>query len=514
MAIETLIAKARAGSEARLRKIKRSAKAEERLRAPQITAKVSETMDPQLIDLGNLLGLPVSAQRLSQQGNLRDLSPLMHGRMQQVCFFLSVTTPFGKRIIRIMVDHVVGEGFKALSEDAEVQTVLDRFWGDAVNNMDENVDAFCEELLKFGELCIPVSVNPVDGFVRMGYIDPQEIAEIEFGLLTTAGASEISIPVAVRLRAKPGEGDGRRLEIIHIDEDPNSPTFGEQKGDCFYFAINKAKAASRGISELFALADWIDVFDQMMFDYADRVRILNSFIWHYVVKGGDAKAVDDMTKKVTKSPPRQGGVQVTNDRVDINAQTPDLKGADMSEAARVVKQYGLGGAGMPSWFFADPGDANRAVAQEMAGPTGKMLTNKQNVMKRVIRAIVDFAVGQALAHGMLGAAADLNWQLQVPDISVQDTAQVVTALVGLANAAALAEDRGWIRGVTGAQAFHSVLEQIGVEVDQDEYDLAQQEKTDRQAQQQNALDPQANLADALKKVDALKKMPPATSITQ
>lgn len=486
----------------------KSAAEVEKLRAEEQAARAAESLGPELFALTAGDSEDAKFRRITSPATIRDLNPVMHQRMQAVCFYLSVTTPFGKRIIRIMVDHVVGEGFKAISEIPEVQDVIDRFWNDPKNNMEENTDALCQELFTFGELCIPVAVNPVDGMVKLGYIDPQEIESIEYAMMETATGQEITTPSAVLLRQRVGEPAGRRLEIIHIDEDPNSPTFGEQKGDCFYFAINKAKAASRGISELFALADWVDVFDQMVFDYADRVRLLNSFVWHYILKGGDPKSVEEMKNKVTKSPPRQGGVQVTNDQVTIEARTPDLKGADMSEAARVVKQYGLGGAGMPSWFFADPGDANRAVAQEMAGPTGKMLTNKQNAMKRVITAIVDFAVGQARVHGVLAPGADLTWKLQVPDISVQDTAEVVAALQAMGTAAALAEDRGWIRGETAARAFQSVLAQMGVEVDQDEYDLAQQQKTDKQAQDINALDPQKNLA------DALKRMTPATDVRQ
>jgi len=486
----------------------RNAAETERLRAEEQAARVKESVAPELFALLAGDGEDAKFRRITSPATLRDLNPVMHQRMQQVCFYLSVTTPFGKRIIRIMVDHIVGEGFKVLAGDPAVQEVAERFWDDSVNNMDENVDALCQEILTFGELCIPVAVNPVDGSVRLGYIDPQEIDSVEFALMQTATGQEITTPSAVLLRQRVGEAQGRRLEIIHVDEDPNSPTFGEQKGDCFYFAINKAKSASRGISELFALADWVDVFDQMVFDYADKVRLLNSFVWHYVLKGGDPQAVEAFKTKVVKSPPRQGGVQVTNEMVTIEPRTPDLKGADMSEAARVVKQYGLGGAGMPSWFFADPGDANRAVAQEMAGPTGKMLTNKQNVVKRVVTAIVDFAIGQARVHGVLGQAIDLTWKLQVPDISVQDTGLVATALQALANSLALAEDRGWVRGETSARAFQSVLTQVGVEVDQDEYDLAQQEKANKQAQDQNALDPQQNLA------DALKALPPATQVMQ
>jgi len=144
----------------------------------------------------------------------------------------------------------------------------------------------------------------------------------------------------------------------------------------------------------------------------------------------------------------------------------------------------------------------------MAGPTGKMLTNKQNVMKRLITAIVEFAIGQAVARGVLNESMNLSWKLQVPDISVQDTGLVATALQSLATSLGIAEDRGWIRGETSARAFQSVLTQVGVEVDQNEYDLAQQEKADKAAQDQNALDPQKNLADALKAAQ------PATQMTQ
>ncbi len=491
--------------------VMREANAAEAERQQEMRARAKEAIAPELFALTAGDSEDPRYRRITSPAVIRDLNPLMQLRMQQVCFYLSVTTPFGKRIVRVMVDYVVGEGFKAVAEDPDVQQLIDKFWTDPANKMDENVESLCQELLVFGELCIPVAVNPVDGFVKLGYIDPQEIEYVEFATMQTQLSEEITVPAAVRLRQRLGESEGRRLKIISRDDDPQSPTFGRLTGDCFYFAINKAKAASRGISELFSLADWIDVFDQMVFDFADRVRLLNSFVWHYVLKGGTEQQVEDLKKKVLKSPPRQGGLQVTNDQVDIEARTPDLKGADMSEAARVVKLYGMGGAGLPAWFFADPVDANRATAEEMAGPTGKMLTNKQNMMKRVVRAIIDFAIDQARQHGVLAEDADGSWTLQVPDLSVKDIASSATALQTITASVAQAEDRGWIRGVTAARAVHTLLTQVGVDVGQDEYDLAQQEKQDREAEQQNALNDQKNLADALKQAAGQK---PPTEMVQ
>ncbi len=479
-----------------------------RLREAEQQKRVAEAISPQLFTLMGADSEDASFRRITSPATLRDLNPLMHERMQAVCFYLAVTTPFGKRIIRVMVDYIVGEGFKAIAEDRAVQEVIERFWKNPVNKMDENIEALAQELLTFGEICLPVAVNPVDGFVRVGYIDPQEVEAVEYALMETGASQEITIPVAVKLKQRIGESEGRRLEIVRTEEDANAAAFGQLRGDCFYFAINKPKAASRGISEIFNLADWIDVFDSMVFDFADRVRILNSYLLQYVVKGGDAKAVKEMEEKVTKSPPRTGSVLTTNDQIEIRPISPDLKGADMSAAAQMVKLYGLGGAGLPAWFFADPVDANRATAQEMQGPTGKMLTNKQNVMKRIVTAIIAFVLDQAVAHGVLPGGTDLTWKLQVPDLSVRDIAQTATSLQTVANAAGMAEDRGWIRAETAARVFHTLLTQVGVEVDADEFEQARQEKQDRQAQDVNALNPQANLA------DALKKLPPATGVTQ
>ncbi len=479
-----------------------------RLQEEQKLASVKEAVAPELFSLLAGDGEDATFRRITAPSTMRDLNPVMHLRMQQVCFYLFMTTPFGKRIIRVMVDYIVGEGFKAIAEDPALQEVIDDFWGDPYNNLDEGLDNYAVELLVFGELCIPVSVNPVDGSVHLSYVDPQEIEIVEFGLMNTGTSQEVSLPAAVRLRKRIGENEGRRLEIIRVDEDVNSATFGELKGDCFYFAINKCKAASRGISEIFSLADWIDVFDNMIFDFADRVRLLNSFVWHYTVKGADDAGVQKIRDKVTKSPPRQGGVEVTNDQIAIEARCPDLRGTDMSMTERVVKNYGLGGSGLPPWFFADAGNTNRATADEMAGPTGKMLTSRQNIFKRVVTTILDYVIEQARAHGVLSGATNLAYELQVPDLRVKDMAAAATALMTVANATGAAEDRGWIRGETAARAFHTVLTQVGVEVDTDEFDKAQAEKTSRDAKQQNDLNPQANLADALKKNGAPSKTIP------
>ncbi|HEU0367572.1 MAG TPA: hypothetical protein VFR42_00070 [Candidatus Acidoferrum sp.] len=445
--------------------------------------KVAEAVQPFLFGLTAADGEDAKFRRITSPNSIRDLNPLMHERMQAVCFYLKSTTPFGKRIVEVITSYVVGEGFKPAATDPDVQEVVTKFWNDQVNNLDQALKDYCDELTTFGELCLPVAVNPVDGAVRLGYIDPLMLDSVEYGSIETAsGQQQIMVPVAVWLKKKQMETVGQRLEIVRVDEDPNSETFGQLKGDCFYFCINKAKGASRGLSELFSLADWIDVFDQMMFDFADRIRFLNAFVWQYTIKGAGEPELEKWNKKVTQNPPRQGSVQVTNENVEIKAQTPSFAGADMTQATRSIKLYGLGGAGLPAWFFADPVDSNKSTADEMTGPTGKKLTDRQNNLKSAIMQVLTFVVQQAIYHGVLPEDIDTTLSLQVPDLMIKDLQKAAQTLAAVVNSVSIMAENGYIQQKTAARASHIVLTQIGIEVDPDEFDKAQAEKNTRDAE--------------------------------
>ncbi|HET7872821.1 MAG TPA: hypothetical protein VFL42_09950, partial [Terriglobales bacterium] len=203
--------------------------------APIVKAK--ETLAPTLF--ANLVAgdaEDATFRRLTSPHTIRDLNPVMQQRMQQVAFFLRATTPFGKRIVEVISDYVVGEGFTPIARDARVQQVVDRFWNDEVNNMRRQLRDWCDELTTFGELSIPAAVNPVDGFVRLGYLDPQMLDAVEYGKLSTGNdvLEMTTFPIALRMRSTPQESESRRLTLIRTDEDPTSTEFGQLSGQCFY----------------------------------------------------------------------------------------------------------------------------------------------------------------------------------------------------------------------------------------------------------------------------------------
>jgi len=463
----------------------------------------AEAVAPQLFTLTTGDGEDPGFRRITSLATLRDLNPLMHDRMLQVCYFLRVTTPFGKRIVEIITSYTVGKGVRVTAKDPRVQDVIDAFWNDEINNLDENLPMWCDELTTFGEMCLPVARNPVDGKIRVGYIDPMNIDTIQFAQMATAdGTASINVPYAVLLRREVGEVLQKPMLLVARIEDPTQDNFGKLAGECFYFTLNKAKSASRGFSELFALADWIDLFDQMIFDFGDKVRFLNSFVWHYTVNGADPKKVDEFKNKLTKDPPKQGGVMVTNEQVKIEAQTPEFHGQDMAAGAGMVKLYGLGGAGLPPTFFGDGVDANRASAVEMNAPVQRKIQDRQNHLARCLSKVLTFVVESATEAGVLPQGIDTSFSIEFPEIATRDLAKGAQTLTGVAVAMQTGVQEGWVTGVTAARAFHTILAEIGVDIEdsQEEYASAQKEKDDRTQSQQQDLYPQDALAKALKKL--------------
>ena len=403
----------------------------------------------------------------------RDLNPPLHTRMQQVAYYLYLVNPLAHRIVEYTKNYVVGDGVGVRATDPAVGHLLELFWRDSVNRLDFMLPESVKELSIFGEQCWLAAVNPVDGRVRLGYLDPAEIEAIEWGELSVGSSASpdsrtpnpdfvVSVPVAVIRRARTGETEPRRLRIVRMDEDPESPTFGRLTGDCFYFAINKARSASRGVSDLFAIGDYLDGYDKMLFGMIDRVGFSNAFIWDVLLKGATEETVQEWLKE--QRPPRPGSVRVHNEQVEWKAVTPDLKSADFNEAARAIKNMNLAGAGFPEHWFAEGGNVNRASALEMGEPTLKTLVERQGFVAFMVREVIEFVIDQAIAAGSLAESVDRHFTVEMPEVSVRDLGKAATALSQVSSAVIALRSASLIDQRTAQQLVAATAVQFGVEM--------------------------------------------------
>jgi len=448
---------------------------------------------------------PIGAYRsLGSTLSPRDLTPAMHARMQQVAYYLYLANPLAHRIVEHTTNYVMGDGVEIKAESTAAQRVLDAFWEDPVHRMETTLPELVKELTIFGEQCWLAAVNPVNGRVRLGFLDPAEIEAVEWGEIQLdigaggvrnsesafrigegevrnsesgiwnsasgmrspdSGGTAVSIPVAVWRRPAAGEpaNGGRRFRIVRVDEDPASPDFGRLAGECFYFAINKARTASRGVSDLFSIGDYLDGYDKMLFGLIDRVGFANAFIWDVLLKGGTEEQIQDWLQE--QRPPRPGSVRAHNEQVEWKAVTPELRAQDFSEAARTIKNMNLAGAGFPEHWFAEGGNVNRATALEMGGPSLRMLLERQGMVAAMLRALLRFVLDQAVAAGTLAETESRRFQVLMPEMSVQDLAKAAQALQQVGATAVELRRAGLIDADTAQRMIASIAVQLNVEMD-------------------------------------------------
>ncbi len=386
----------------------------------------------------------------------RDLTPLTQERMQEICFHLYENNPFAHRILEMSKDFVVGEGAKIVAQNEGVQKVLDEFWEDPVNNWDLKQGQRILELGLWGEQFYPVAVNEINGKVRMGYLDPGLVSRV----LPDKDNSEI-----IRMVKKRGSITSvqQNYKVINPDENVRSETYGYLTGEIFYFAINKVAGGVRGRSDLFCLADWIDGYDQFLFNTLERSHLMNVFLWDIELEGYNQKQIDDWLKDQTL--PKPASMRAHNEKVTWSAVVPELGAHDTSEQAKLFKNFVLGGAGYPPHWFAGGEGLTRATALEMSTPVIKMLTSKQRHFKYMIRYILTYVIHQAIIHKELPKDVDRRFTVAMPKLLEKDIYTLSLGLKFIIEALEKGQEKGWVEKKDSRRIFAYMLSQLGLEVE-------------------------------------------------
>jgi hypothetical protein len=383
----------------------------------------------------------------------RDLNPVTQRRMQQIAFYLFDTNPMGHRIIEIIRDFVIGDGFTFSAEDPKVYAVIDKFWNDPENDLNCVMDENVLELSLFGENCFPVWVNPIDGAVKLGYIDPSWIVKVTKDTKNPRWNDTV-------VWRKPGMRKEREGNIVRIDDNPKSETYGLLMGDLFYFPINKPINATRGRSDLLSLADWLDGHDQFLFARLERAFLLNTFIWDVTAEGLDKEGLEAFVKSIPT--PKPGSIRAHNEKVTWQAISPQLESQDASNEAKLFKGQILGGAGFPSHWFGDGEKTTRATAMEMGLPTLKKLKARQKKVKYQYRNICQFVIDQAILAGTLPKDVDKSFTIITPPIISKDDRSLAQTIGGFVDGLVKARDQKWITDNEAQKSFQLMVSQMGV----------------------------------------------------
>ncbi len=404
----------------------------------------------------------------SLSGGRSGLSHLKHDRMQRLAYELWLTNLMGQRLIEVVTDHVVGEGITWRSDDPGAEATVRAFWRDPVNQMDLRFERLVSELGIFGELLLPIAVSEYEGRVRLGYVSPRLIEEV------VSDPDNCALPIGVVIR---GEEKGfvssrktRRVKTV-LGGDPREylgaaaqkEREGFRDGEAFLFQINKASDATRGTSDLLAAIDWIDIYEKFVFDAAERARIQNSFIYDVTLKGAGPEQIAKWLGENGVAP-RPSSVRVHNEKEEWRAVSPDMKSGDNGAGgvAKMMRGLVLGGMGIPSHWFGQGDDVNRASAESMDQPTIKKMTRRQRTVRNILQAMADKQLEEAHRAGRITEAAlRAGARPVMPEISIKDTEKMSQALLRVSQSLGLATDKGWITNDAAGKLFGQMAGELG-----------------------------------------------------
>lgn len=399
----------------------------------------------------------------------RDLSSLSQDQMQRLAAFLWETNLLANRLIELPLAYLVAEGVKLSCPDEEHQQWLDSFWHDPINKMDLRLPTFVRELALFGEQCWPTYVNEVNGHVRLGYLDPSAIEAV---IMDPGNAAQ---EIGVRT-VKDQAGKFRQFRVVVRGEDDElfarearSLRAGYDSGDAFYFAVNKFAAGRRGRSDLIAQIDWLDGYDEFLFDQMERAADLDAFIWDVKITGATEEDIKKRAADIKR--PGRGSVRVHNDQEEWEAQAPSLNSVDRAESARLFRNHALGGATVPEHFFGGGGDVNRATSAEMGDPFFKVATMRQTTWRHILAELGRYQLWQrALRAGQTPDWGDPAWSVTVtfPEMVTKDVTKIAAALQSCVTACAAALGERLITRATALKIIATAARRLDVDIDPDD----------------------------------------------
>lgn len=414
----------------------------------------------------------------------RDLPPHKHEQMLHLVWQLYSSKPLAKRGLDMMRDFVIGEGMTVVAEDKRVQALVNAHWHNHVNAWPKRLEDRTLELGMNGEVLEVSFVDDRTGEVRWCNIDPLLIKEVERDPTNPDRAAwvhlkkPIEAPGVGSVSTRPtkivtdADGTSRvvfdttrhKLRVIHVDERAWSPTRGKLVGDCTFTTINKIAGATRGLSDLAPVIDWVPLHEQFLHSMHDAAAAKVAYVWDIEVENATPELLEDVKKQGLADEPESGATRLHGDNVTIKAEAPDLGTADLEAHAGVLKRHIAVGLGIPEhWLSESPPAGDGAV--EAGAPTTKRLRARQGVMRGFAITHVSFALDQAVIAGVLHEDVDRTVKVSTPPVWPIDTQRVAAAMQTTGQSVVGAMQGGLISRGEARQFFMMVASQMGIEAD-------------------------------------------------
>lgn len=338
------------------------------------------------------------------------------------------TNPMVKAIVDTYTSFCVGDsGLTVHSPSPNVRDVVETFRSDR-RNRDVGGELWLRDHLLMGETVIEPMVGAMSGRVRLSVIDPARIDHVE--LL----AGNPLWPGSLHFTSV---GGPLQRSIIDVDD-----ISGRRAGEVEFWASFQALLTdTRGYPFLGPILDWLDAYDQVVWNLIDRTALARHMVFDVTIKGGQADIDEFIRSRGGTRAPKSGSVEVHNDSVEWEPKAVDVGSFEDTNTAKTILTNVAGGAGLAKTWLADAEDANRATSLTMAEPVRRRVGGVQNAWLAYQSELTRYVVDQAVLAGKLDAEIECPGFAEKvnPSDTVSITGPEIAAADAQVTAAVLAE---------------------------------------------------------------------------
>jgi hypothetical protein len=344
--------------------------------------------------------------------------------------------PLARRLVTLTRQYVCDQ-VEAKCEHEGTQTFIRRLWDHRLNNIDERLGAWSDELSLTGNLFLIVTTDSAGmSYVRIYPTD--QIKEIE------TADNDIEQETGYVPKGSMLEIDPKPI--------PNAFKYPNRKTVMLHFSVNRLGGMKWGEPDLAPLLPWLARYASWIEDRVRLNRFRQAFL--YIVKGKFMAPADREArqKELNANPPSPGSVMVTDESEEWTTVDPKLDSFEANNDGLTLKKFIAGGQGIPLHWLSEPESSTRTTAEAAGTPSFKTLEERQRVFLGIVRSLLTVCVARRAAKST-GVDAGAEIIVTAGDVSERDnaalalaSAQVIQAFGGM-----------WVAGLITADEFMRVV---------------------------------------------------------
>lgn len=417
------------------------------------------------------------------QRSLQDLKPWDQKKMQEDAGRAFQRYGLCRRATEITKGFTVGAiPVRPTAKHKRTQELLDQFWDDPENHVEDSVAEWALDLSVHGEIAIIVARGETSRLTRIGQLDPQRISRVLTDPENARKRVAVLTKTADVVRAYPiVQRDGELAEPFrHVDPGTKLEVVDETAGKLqvivgqpvVFKRINALSTQTRGVADAYPALDAMRLRDRGLFSFMERLGLIGAFIWDLALPNSlKAKDVTAATEAAAKAIGRgSGGVYGHTKNQELTPQSPDIKSADWSEGLRLPLLDILTTFGHPEhWYASGGGDLSNASAGEMGSPTWTALQDRQNVLRQLVMEVGNYALRQ-IPETRAMSPEELEWEPTLPTIVGKDALRESTVLMQQANFLATAQESFGLKPEAARRELIRVGGEYGFELAEEDFD--------------------------------------------